>query len=92
MNLAQVGFVLLSALTIAGALGAATLKDLTRALLSLVLFFFFETLIGKQLPIAMPYLALGLGLALLGWATLAIREWRMQAQLAMIQEVLDRRR
>lgn len=59
---------------------------------SLVLFFFFETLIGKQLPIAMPYLALGLGLALLGWATLAIREWRMQAQLAMIQEVLDRRR
>ena len=40
MNLAQVGFMLLSALTIAGALGAATLKDLTRALLSLVLFFF----------------------------------------------------
>lgn len=40
MNLAQVGFVLLSALTIAGALGATTLKDLPRALLSMVLFCF----------------------------------------------------
>ena len=40
MNLAQLGFVLLSALTIAGALGATTIKDLPRALLSLVVFFF----------------------------------------------------
>lgn len=40
MNLAQIGFVLLSAVTIAGALGATTVKDLPRALLSLVLFFF----------------------------------------------------
>ena len=40
MNLPQLGFVLLSAVTIAGALGATTIKDLPRALLSLVLFFF----------------------------------------------------
>lgn len=40
MDLAQLGFVLLSAVTIAGALGATTINDLPRALLSLVLFFF----------------------------------------------------
>ncbi|MBK6688451.1 MAG: hypothetical protein IPG45_28515 [Deltaproteobacteria bacterium] len=58
---------------------------------SLVLFFFFETLLGKQLPIVMAYLALGAGLTLLGWASLAIRDWKMQTQLALIQEALDRR-
>ena len=40
MNLAQLGFVLLSGVTIAGALGATTVNDLPRALLSLILFFF----------------------------------------------------
>ncbi|MBI1948658.1 MAG: NADH-quinone oxidoreductase subunit J [Deltaproteobacteria bacterium] len=40
MDIAQLGFVLLSAVTIAGALGATTINDLPRALLSLVLFFF----------------------------------------------------
>ncbi|OGQ18727.1 MAG: hypothetical protein A2138_03925 [Deltaproteobacteria bacterium RBG_16_71_12] len=40
MDLAQLGFVLLSAVAIAGALGATTIDDLPRALLSLVLFFF----------------------------------------------------
>lgn len=40
MTLAQLGFILLSALTIAGALGATTISDLPRALLSLIVFFF----------------------------------------------------
>lgn len=39
MTPSQIGFLLLSALTLAGALGAVTLSNITRALLSLVLFF-----------------------------------------------------
>jgi hypothetical protein len=40
---------------------------------SLVLFFFFETLIGKQLPLAIPYLSLVAGAGLLVSAMVAIR-------------------
>jgi hypothetical protein len=58
---------------------------------SLILFFFFETMIGKQLPIVMPFLALGMGLALLGWAMIAIRDHKQEARLAVIQAALDRR-
>jgi hypothetical protein len=49
---------------------------------ALVLFYFFEVHIGKQLPIAMPFLALGLGIACLVSATVAIREMRLQAEIA----------
>jgi len=58
---------------------------------SLVLFYFFETLIGKQLPLVMPLIGLAIGLGLLLWAGVAIREWKLQAQLAIIQDALDRR-
>jgi hypothetical protein len=43
---------------------------------ALILFFFFETLIGKRLPIVMPYLGLGLGLACLISAQMTIRDLR----------------
>jgi hypothetical protein len=41
---------------------------------ALVLFFFFETLIGKQLPQIMPLIALFLGAGLLISAMLTIRD------------------
>lgn len=58
---------------------------------ALVLFFVFEVTIGKQLPEAMPFMSLGLGLAFLGSAMYAIREWKLKAQIALIQDALDRR-
>lgn len=58
---------------------------------ALVMFFFFETLVGQQLPIVMPYLMLGIGLGCLGSAVFAIRDWKMAEQLALIQDALDRR-
>lgn len=59
---------------------------------SLVLFFFFETLIGKSLPEIMPVLALGLGVACLVSAMKAIREWKLNAQIAILMDALDRSR
>lgn len=58
---------------------------------ALVIFFFFEVLVGKQLPEVMPFMMLGIGLSLLVSAMMAIREWKLEAQLAMIQEAIDRR-
>ncbi len=58
---------------------------------SLVLFFFFEITIGRKLPNELPFLALGLGVALLASAMLAIRDYRLVAQLAVIQDALERR-
>ena len=58
---------------------------------SLVLFFLFETTIGQKLPEAMPYLALGLGLASLLSAMYAIRTWKLKAQIALIQDALEQR-
>jgi hypothetical protein len=55
----------------------------------LVLFFLFEVTLGRRLPEVLPYLALGLGLALLGSALYAIRVWRLKAQIALIMEALD---
>ena len=57
---------------------------------ALVLFFFFERLIGQQLPEVMPFLMLGMGVALLASAMFAIREWKLEAQLALIQDAIDR--
>ena len=56
---------------------------------AMILFFFFEVLIGKQLPEVMPFMILGVGLSLLVSAMMAIREWKLEAQLHMIQEALD---
>ncbi len=58
---------------------------------ALVLFFFFEVLVGKQLPEVMPFLILGVGLGCLASAVFAIRDWKLEAQLALIQDALDRR-
>jgi hypothetical protein len=58
---------------------------------SLVLFFFFETLLGHKLPLVMPYLMLAMGVAMLVSAQLAIREWKLATQLAMVQDALERR-
>lgn len=56
-----------------------------------VLFFFFETLIGKKLPEAMPFISLGLGVALLAHAMHAIREWKLSAQIALIMDAIESR-
>ncbi|MEQ9499080.1 MAG: hypothetical protein RIT81_19520 [Deltaproteobacteria bacterium] len=58
---------------------------------ALVLFFFFEVLVGQQLPVVMPFLMLGIGLGCLASAVLAIREWKLEAQVALIMNALDRR-
>lgn len=58
---------------------------------ALVLFFVFELTIGQKLPLLIPILAFGSGLALLGSAGFAIRSWKMQAQIALIMDALDRR-
>jgi len=58
---------------------------------SLIFFFVFEVTLGRQLPEAMPILALGLGLALLGSASYAIRVWKQKAQIALIVDALDHR-
>ena len=57
---------------------------------ALILFYFFETLIGQQLPLALPVMMLGLGIACLVSAMFAIREWKMEAQLAILQDAIDR--
>lgn len=56
---------------------------------SLLIFFVFEVTLGQRLPEVMPLLALGLGLALLGSAMYAIRNWKLKAQIALIMEALD---
>lgn len=58
---------------------------------SLVLFCIFELILGKQLPVAIPYMALGLGLACLVSAMYAIRMWRIEAKLLSVRGALDRR-
>lgn len=63
-----------------------------RMAFSLILFFFFEVLIGKKLPEPIPFLALGLGLVAFASAVSAIREWKLAMQLVLIQDALERRR
>jgi hypothetical protein len=58
---------------------------------SLVLFFFFEVLVGKKLPPLMPFLMLGAGLGLLVSARFAIRDWRLALQLAAVRGALEAR-
>ena len=62
-----------------------------RIAFSLILFFFFETLIGKQLPQIMPFIMLGLGIACLASAMSAIQKWRLESQLALVQAAIDQR-
>lgn len=57
---------------------------------ALVLFFFFEVFIGQKLPDVMPAIMLGLGIALLASAALSIREWKLQVQLALLREALEK--
>jgi hypothetical protein len=58
---------------------------------ALVLFFFFEVLLGQKLPLVMPYLMLGIGLALLVSAQLAIRDWQHSVRLALVRDAIERR-
>lgn len=50
--------------------------------ISLVLFYVFETLIGRQLGQVIAIVALGLGLACLASAGLAIKRWKLAEQLS----------
>jgi hypothetical protein len=61
-----------------------------RIAFALILFYFFETLIGKQLGTVIAIVALALGLACLASAVQAIKKWREQAQIALIRDALDR--
>jgi hypothetical protein len=56
----------------------------------LVFFFAFEVTYGRQLPQVMPFLMLGLGLALLVSAFQSIRSWKLRTKIALIQEALER--
>jgi hypothetical protein len=61
-----------------------------RIAFSLILFYFFETLIGKQLGQVMAILALGLGIACLASAMQAIKKWSLESKIALIQDAIDR--
>src|SRR5687767_4264925 len=61
-----------------------------RVAFGLILFFFFEILLGKKLPEVMPILCLGFGIACLASAISAIRSWKMNAQLSLIQDALSK--
>lgn len=60
-----------------------------RTAFALILFFFFEVLIGRKLPPLMPALALGLGSVFFVSAMTAIRQWKLAAQLALIQQAIE---
>ena len=55
---------------------------------ALILFYFFETLIGKQLGPVIAIVALGLGMACLASAMQAIKKWKQNAQAALIFDAL----
>ena len=61
-----------------------------RIAFSLILFYFFETLIGKQLGPVIAIVALGIGLASLASAMQAIKKWKLESRLALIQQAIDR--
>lgn len=63
-----------------------------RIAFALILFYFFETLIGKQLGPVIAIVALGLGLACLASAMQAIKKWKQHSQTSMILEALQRSR
>lgn len=62
-----------------------------RTAFALLLFFVFETLIGRQLPTIMPGIALGLGSVFFVSAMAAIGQWKLAVQLAAAKDALDRR-
>lgn len=51
-------------------------------------FFAIEKTLGPTLPAVMLYLVLGLALACAASAVLAVRAWRLEAQLFVLQEAL----
>lgn len=52
-------------------------------------FFLFEVTYGQQLPQALPFLMLGLGITLLVSAFQSIRTWKLKTEIALIQEALE---
>ena len=61
-----------------------------RAAFSLILFYFFETLVGKQLGTGVALLALGLGLACLVSAFQAIQKWKLKTQLTLVMDAIEK--
>ena len=55
----------------------------------LLFFFLFEVTYGQQLPQALPFLMLGIGITLLISALQSIRTWKLQTKIALIQEALE---
>lgn len=51
----------------------------------LVLFFVFEVALGRQLPLPLAFMALGLGSALLVSAYQQIRVWRLRSKVRLLQ-------
>jgi hypothetical protein len=60
-----------------------------RIAFALILFYFFETMIGKQMGFAIAIIALGLGIASLVSAMQAIKEWQDNARIHLIQEAIN---
>jgi hypothetical protein len=58
----------------------------------LVLFFVFEVTWGRQLPEALPFLLLGLGIALLISAYQSIRTWTLKSKIRLIQLAIEESR
>lgn len=59
---------------------------------ALVLFFVFEVTLGRQLPLAVPFMMLGFGLALLVSAFQSIRAWKLHAKIKLIQQAIEEAR
>ncbi len=59
-----------------------------RFALGAILFFTFEVTIGKQLPRPMVYLLLGMGIASMASAIEAMRAYKLQHQVELIQRAV----
>ena len=60
-----------------------------RLAFGLILFFFFELFIGRQLPFALAVIALGIGVASFVSAMRAINEWKLTARLTAVMQALE---
>ena len=60
-----------------------------RAAFGLILFFLFETLVGKHLPELIPLACLGIGAAALVSAYGAIHTWRETAKIALVLRAIE---
>ena len=61
-----------------------------RTAYGLILFFFFETTIGRHLPELLTFVMLGAGIALFVSAQAAIRDWKQEKSFRFIEDAFWR--